>query len=125
MYKKSAHELHQAFIEGRLTASEIAAGFLQRIQLLDGDIQAFLNVFSDRVMEKAEKLDRLKKIVTEEFGELENMPLIDGDGEEEKDNFKDLQLKDNKISSEKIEQKQSNEAKIDISKGLMPQKINT
>ena len=63
--------------------------------------------------------------MTEEFGELENMPLIDGDGEEEKDNFKDLQLKDNKISSEKIEQKQSNEAKIDISKGLMPQKINT
>lgn len=74
MYKKSAHELHQAFIEGRLTASEIAAGFLQRIQLLDGDIQAFLNVFSDRVMEKAEKLDS-KRAAGKSLGKLAGIPI--------------------------------------------------
>lgn len=74
MYKKSAVELHQAFIEGKLTASEIAAGFLQRIQSLDEEIKAFLNVFSDRVMEKAEKLDA-KRAAGGRLGKLAGIPI--------------------------------------------------
>lgn len=74
MHKKSAHALHQDFVQGRLTASEIAAAFLRRIQLLDGDLQAFLNVFSDRVMEKAERLDR-KRAAKEPFGRLAGVPI--------------------------------------------------
>ena len=74
MYKKSAHELHQAFVEGKLTASEIAASFLQRIQVLDGDLQAFLNIFSDRIMEKAEKLDG-KRAAGQPIGKLAGIPI--------------------------------------------------
>ena len=74
MYKKSAFELHQAFIEGKLTASEIAAGFLQRIQSLDEVVKSFLNVFADRVMERAEKLDG-KRAAGQPLGKLAGIPI--------------------------------------------------
>ena len=57
MHQKSAYALRQSFVEGRLTASEIAASFLERIQVFDRDIQAFLDVFSVRVMKKAKELE--------------------------------------------------------------------
>ncbi len=74
MYRKSAHQLHQAFLKGELTASEIAAYFLMRIQNLDGDLQAFLNIFSERVMEKAEKLDS-KRATGQPLGKLAGIPI--------------------------------------------------
>ncbi|MEM8728015.1 MAG: amidase family protein, partial [Chlamydiota bacterium] len=74
MYKKSAYQLRQAFIEGQSTASEIVANFLQRIQSLDGDTQAFLNVFSDRVLEKAEQLDS-KRAAGAPLGKLAGIPV--------------------------------------------------
>lgn len=74
MYKKSAVELHQAFIDGKLTASEIVAGFLQRIQSLDEEVKAFLNVFADRVMEKAERLDA-KRATGKTVGKLAGIPI--------------------------------------------------
>ncbi len=74
MYRKSAHQLRQAFIKGELTASEINVYFLQRIQILDGDLQAFLNVFSDQIMEKAEKLDR-KRAAGQPLGKLAGVPI--------------------------------------------------
>ena len=55
MYKKSALELHQAFIDGKFTASEITARFLQRIQLLDEEVKAFLNVFAENLDESTRK----------------------------------------------------------------------
>lgn len=74
MYRKSALELHRAFTEGELTASAITAYFLQRIQLLDGELQSFLNVFADRAMEKAEKLDT-KRAAGEPVGKLAGVPI--------------------------------------------------
>ena len=74
LYQKSAITLHQEFLEGKLTASEIADYFLQRIQHLDGDLQSFLNVFSEKVMEKAEKLDR-KRAAGEPLGKLAGIPI--------------------------------------------------
>jgi aspartyl-tRNA(Asn)/glutamyl-tRNA(Gln) amidotransferase subunit A len=74
MYKKTASQLHQAFLEGNLTASEIASGFLQRIQFLDEEVKAFLNVFADRVMEKAEKLDG-KRAAGQPLGKLAGIPI--------------------------------------------------
>ncbi|MCB1082559.1 MAG: Asp-tRNA(Asn)/Glu-tRNA(Gln) amidotransferase subunit GatA, partial [Chlamydiia bacterium] len=74
MYKKTARALNEAFVKGELTASEIAAHFLQRIQLLDSDTKAFLNVFSDRIMEKAEKLDK-KRAEGKPLGKLAAIPI--------------------------------------------------
>ena len=74
MYRKSALELHNAFVNGELTASEIASYFLQRIQTLDGDIQSFLNVLSDKVMAKAAQLD-LKRASGLPLGKLAGVPL--------------------------------------------------
>ena len=74
MYRKSAFQLHDAFLKGELTASEITSYFLSRIQTLDSDLQAFLNIFSDRVMEKAEKLDA-KRASGSRIGRLAGIPI--------------------------------------------------
>ena len=74
MYRKSAIELHQAFLNGELTASEITSYFLQRIQTLDSDLQSFLNVFSDKAMAKAEELD-LKRASGTPVGKLAGIPI--------------------------------------------------
>lgn len=74
MYRKSAMQLHEAFIKGELTASEITAYFLQRIQTLDSDLQSFLNVFADRAMAKAEELD-VKKASGAPIGKLAGIPV--------------------------------------------------
>ncbi|MCP5505835.1 MAG: Asp-tRNA(Asn)/Glu-tRNA(Gln) amidotransferase subunit GatA [Chlamydiales bacterium] len=74
MYKNSATALHQAFLEGKLTASEIAAGYLARIQAFDEEVKSFLNVFADRVMEKAEKLDG-KRATGAPLGKLAGIPI--------------------------------------------------
>ncbi|MGE0198040.1 MAG: Asp-tRNA(Asn)/Glu-tRNA(Gln) amidotransferase subunit GatA [Simkaniaceae bacterium] len=74
MYRKSAVALHESFVKGEHTASEIAAYFLQRIQILDGDLNAFLNVLSDRVMTKAEELD-VKRAQGKPLGKLAGVPI--------------------------------------------------
>ena len=74
MYRLSAYQLHQGFLRGELTASEITAYFLQRIQRLDSDLQSFLNVFSDRAMEKAERIDA-KRASGTPLGKLAGIPI--------------------------------------------------
>ena len=74
MYRKSATQLHDAFIKGELTASEITAYFLQRIQTLDSDLQSFLNIFADRAMAKAEALDA-KRASGTAVGKLAGVPI--------------------------------------------------
>jgi len=74
MYRKTAHALREGFLKGEYTASQIAAYFLQRIQVLDQDLNSFLNVISDRVMQKAEELD-IKKGKGEPVGKLAGVPI--------------------------------------------------
>jgi len=74
MYRKTASELKRHFLAGEYTASQVAAYFLNRIQLLDQDTQAFLNVFSERIMEKAEELD-IRKAKGEKLGKLAGIPI--------------------------------------------------
>ena len=74
MYRKSALQLHDAFIKGELTASEITSYFLQRIQTLDSDTESFLNIFSDRAMAKAEELD-VKRSTGAPVGKLAGIPI--------------------------------------------------
>lgn len=74
MYRKTAHAIRDGFIKGEYTASQVAAYFLQRIQLLDHDLQSFLNVIADRVMQKAEELD-IRRSKGKTIGKLACIPI--------------------------------------------------
>ncbi|MBI3211492.1 MAG: Asp-tRNA(Asn)/Glu-tRNA(Gln) amidotransferase subunit GatA [Simkania negevensis] len=74
MYRKTATELHEAFIKGEETASSIISYFLERIQILEPDLGAFLNILSERVMAKAEELD-IKKSQGKKCGKLAGIPI--------------------------------------------------
>ena len=74
MYRKTACALKEGFIKGELTASQIAAYFLERIQVCDEDVKAFLNLFSERIMEKAKELD-LKRAKGGHLGKLAGVPI--------------------------------------------------
>lgn len=74
IYRKTALALKESFLKGEVTASQIALYFLNRIQLLDRDTSAFLNVFADRVMKKAEELD-VKKGEGKSLGKLAGIPI--------------------------------------------------
>jgi aspartyl-tRNA(Asn)/glutamyl-tRNA(Gln) amidotransferase subunit A len=74
MYRRSAISLKQAFLNGEETASQIAEYFLERIQLFDEDLGAFLNVFTDRVMQQAEELD-VRRAQGKPVGKLAGIPI--------------------------------------------------
>ncbi|MEM7175281.1 MAG: Asp-tRNA(Asn)/Glu-tRNA(Gln) amidotransferase subunit GatA [Chlamydiota bacterium] len=74
LYRRSAQALKTSFLNQETTASQIAAYFIKRIQHLDGDVGAFLNVLADRVMTKAAELD-LKRSRGEKVGKLAGIPI--------------------------------------------------
>ena len=74
MHKLSAIELRDQFLNGTLTAEQIATHFLQRIEKYNPEIKAFLAVFSERAMRKAKELDA-KKSAGGTFGKLAAIPI--------------------------------------------------
>lgn len=74
MYKQSASEIHQAFIQGESSATEIVKCFLKRIESFDPEIKAFLAVFPDRALAKAAELDQRKQ-AGEKLGKLAGVPI--------------------------------------------------
>lgn len=74
MYRKTALAIRDGFIKGELTASQIASYFLERVQVLDQDLGAFLNVTADRIMKKAEELD-IKRAEGKPLGKLAGIPI--------------------------------------------------
>lgn len=58
LYKKSALETRDLFIQGEITAKQICEYFLNRIENSNGDLGAFLQVLSDRALSKAARLDQ-------------------------------------------------------------------
>ena len=74
MYNKSAHAIREGFLKGELTASQITEYFLSRVQLFDPQIQSFLNVLSERMMEQAVNLD-IKKAKGKPVGLLAGIPI--------------------------------------------------
>ncbi len=61
MYQLSAHAIRALFCKGEVTAQAIAESTLKRIAHHDGKIGAFLSLMSERLMEKAKKLDEKRK----------------------------------------------------------------
>jgi len=74
MYKKTAIELRQLFLEKKLSAKEITNFFLKRIEKHDNKLNCFINVLSDRALDKAKQLDnKLKE--KKAVGKLAGIPI--------------------------------------------------
>lgn len=74
MYKLSATELKELFNKGEISAKEIAQNTLKRIEKFDPEVGAFLHVHKDRMLEKAEALDK-KKQSGGKLGALAGVPI--------------------------------------------------
>ncbi len=74
MYKLTASEIQKLFFQKKVSAVEISKYFLNRINYFNKDINAFLNIFEKRILDKADKLDqRYKK--GGKIGKLAGVPI--------------------------------------------------
>jgi len=74
MYQLSAIELRDAFLKGKYSAVEIVKYYLNRISTYDNQIGAFLQVYEEKALQQAEKLDK-KKQNNEKLGKLAGIPF--------------------------------------------------
>lgn len=74
MYKKSAIEIRDLFIQGKMSATAIVQYYLDRIKKYDGQIGAFLSIYNERALEQAQKLDK-KRESKERLGKLAGLPI--------------------------------------------------
>jgi len=58
MYKETAYSQHQQFIKKKISAEELVHYYLKRIEKFDGQIGAFLTVYSERAIAQARALDQ-------------------------------------------------------------------
>lgn len=56
-WRASAHELHQHFVEGKISAEAVVSSHLQRIAARDGEIGAFLHVNEEGALARAKEQD--------------------------------------------------------------------
>ncbi|MGR3952491.1 MAG: Asp-tRNA(Asn)/Glu-tRNA(Gln) amidotransferase subunit GatA [Chlamydia sp.] len=73
-YFESSHSLSTAFIENRISAEEIAAFFLERVQSQDQTIGAFLHIKEDLIFQQARALDK-KRAEGKRLGLLAGVPV--------------------------------------------------
>jgi aspartyl-tRNA(Asn)/glutamyl-tRNA(Gln) amidotransferase subunit A len=74
MHTLSAFELRKRFLSGEVSAKEITLHFLHQISQLEPQIQAFLTIFEERALKKAEELD-LKRQQGKPVGLLSAIPV--------------------------------------------------
>lgn len=74
MHRFSAHALRDLFCKEEVSAETIAQSTLKRIAHYDPQVGAFLSVMSERVMEKAVKLDQKRK-EGKPLGKLAGVPI--------------------------------------------------
>jgi aspartyl-tRNA(Asn)/glutamyl-tRNA(Gln) amidotransferase subunit A len=74
MYRLSAQALRELFVKGELTAVAIAETCLKRIAHHDPKVGAFLAVLSERMIDRAEKLDQKRK-AGKPLGKLAGVPM--------------------------------------------------
>lgn len=74
MHAFTGTELHEQFLSGELAATEIARYFLERIRKHDPQVGAFLHVAAERMLAKAEELDR-RRAAGEPLGRLAGIPI--------------------------------------------------
>ncbi len=74
MFKLSALEIRDAFINGEASAVSIAEYFLKRIDTHNEKLGAFLNVLTNRTLEKAKEIDE-KRRLGKPIGRLACIPI--------------------------------------------------
>lgn len=74
MYRYSAKKIHELFINGKISAKEIAKYFLSRISQFNPKIQAFISVYPERILETADVLDK-KREQKKPLGRLAGVPI--------------------------------------------------
>ena len=74
MYRKSAIELRNLFLEKKLTATQITTYFLNRIEKYDRELKCYINVLSKRALSKAKALDEKLKN-NQPVGRLSAIPI--------------------------------------------------
>lgn len=74
MYKQSAIEIRDQFLRGERSAVSIARYYLDRIAKFENQIGAFLKVYEDKILYKAEQLDK-KRAAHQPLGKLAGIPI--------------------------------------------------
>lgn len=74
MYQLSARELRDLFIQGKQSAKSIVECYLARIEKYDPQIGAFLKVFKEQSLQRAEELDKRRKD-GKPLGKLAGIPI--------------------------------------------------
>ncbi|MCH9611663.1 MAG: Glutamyl-tRNA(Gln) amidotransferase subunit A [Chlamydiia bacterium] len=74
MYKLTARQIHQSFIQGEVSAVEIADYFLFRAKAVDSKLNAYLTILDERAREKARLLDEKRK-AGKTLGPLAGVPI--------------------------------------------------
>jgi len=75
LHNLSAVQLRDAFVEGKLSATEIVEFFLQRIDRYDQILGSFISVFESRARAQAKELD-VKRARGEPLGALAAIPIL-------------------------------------------------
>jgi aspartyl-tRNA(Asn)/glutamyl-tRNA(Gln) amidotransferase subunit A len=74
MHSLSAVEIRNRFVQGEVSATEIAKHFLERAQNIDPQVGAFLELFEAPMLEQADRLDA-KRRGKEPLGCLSGVPI--------------------------------------------------
>ena len=74
MYHHSAHQLHEMFIKGETSATDITKAALRRIETHDAKIGSFLSTLPERALAKAKSLDQ-KRAEKKPLGKLAGVPM--------------------------------------------------
>ena len=74
MYHHSAHQLHNMFLKGEVSATDITRASLQRIEKHDTSLGAFLSVFAEKALATAQHLDQ-KRADKKPLGKLAGVPM--------------------------------------------------
>jgi len=74
LYKLTATEIKDLFLQGKLSAEEITRYFLNRIEKADKKLKAFLKVFPEKSLKSAKALDK-KKRENQKLGKLAGVPI--------------------------------------------------
>jgi len=74
LYKLTASEIKELFLQDKLSAEEITKYFLNRIEKSDEKLKAFLKIFPEKALKSAKALDKKKK-ENQQLGKLAAIPV--------------------------------------------------
>ncbi len=73
-YEKTAHEICAAVAEGAVSAVEVTQSYLDRIDAVDGKVDAYTQIWRDSALEQAAAVDAAKA-AGEPLGQLAGVPI--------------------------------------------------